>query len=324
MDDLDAAASSDLEAAAASLQERGYATLPVLPRVQALHRDGFAAARAGLAVLASAPDGHPAMIVPGADSAHLTGMHRAGALSSYNACREGFVFSDGGTIALPEAAGFAPAMATFFASALAVAHAVLAEIERRLQIPSGWFEANFGPLGDNAQWHCKRYVAAGASPHAVTADAKRVLLAVHSDPSIISVVLHDRPGTNAGALGLECMRRGGGWDEVGGHGHGVATVLCGSVLQKVTGGAYPAARHRVTMPDDATAAAALDRVAATFFFRPAPDAVLAPPPGMPSKAGSAVTFGAWTQRVASRYGRHAEPAPLGGEAGAQEGAEPDG
>ena len=37
------AASSDLEAAAASLQERGYATLPVLPRVQALHRDGFAA-----------------------------------------------------------------------------------------------------------------------------------------------------------------------------------------------------------------------------------------------------------------------------------------
>ena len=54
-------------------------------------------------------------------------------------------------------------------------------------------------------------------------------------------VLHDRPGTNAGALGLECMRRGGGWDEVGGHGHGVATVLCGSVLQKVTGGAFPAA-----------------------------------------------------------------------------------
>ena len=120
---------------------------------------------------------------------------------------------------------FDAAMRDFFASALRVARAVFSALERRLEAPAGWFEASYGPLQDHAQWHLKRYVPGEASPHAVTADGKLVLLPVHSDPSLISIVLHDAPGAAAGALGLEYMRGGGGWEEVRAHGHAVATTL---------------------------------------------------------------------------------------------------
>ena len=125
----------------------------------------------------------------------LSGMHRVGALSNYNACREGFIFSNGATLDLSEAAGFDAAMQSFFASALAIARAVLGAVERRVDAPAGWFEASFGPLADHAQWHIKRFVPERAPPHAQTTDGKRVLLPVHSDPSLVSVVVHDRPGT---------------------------------------------------------------------------------------------------------------------------------
>ena len=109
----------------------------------------------------------------------------------------------------------------------------------------------------------------------------------------------------AGALGLEYMRGTDRWEEVGAHGHAVVTVLGGAVLDRITGGRYKACRHRVVMvppPLGATADAAdaadtsgtasasasadIDagafggrhRIAATFFFRPAPSAKLTPPP----------------------------------------------
>ena len=245
-------------------------------------------------------------------------MHRAGALSSYNACREGFVFSDGGTIVLPEAAGCAGDGDILRVGAGGRAR-VLAEIERRLQIPSGWFEANFGPLGDNAQWHRKRHVAAGASPHAVTA-ARSACRWRALGPVDHQRRAHDRPGTNAGALGLECMRRGGGWDEVGGHGHGVATVLCGSVLQKVTGGAFGGAPPR----DDARRRDGGRRARPRrrhLLLPPAPDACAAARDA--GKAGSAVTLA--RGRSASPAGTAATPSPRRSEGRrrGQEG-EPDG
>ena len=108
----------------------------------------------------------------------------------------------------------------------------------------------------------------------------------------------------AGALGLEYMRGTDRWEEVGAHGHAVATVLGGAVLDRITGGRYKACRHRVVMVPpplgatadaadaadtsgtaSASAAADIDagafggrhRIAATFFFRPAPSAKLTPP-----------------------------------------------
>ena len=119
----------------------------------------------------------------------------------------------------------------------------------------------------------------------------------------------------AGALGLEYMRGTDRWEEVGAHGHAVVTVLGGAVLDRITGGRYKACRHRVVMVPpplgaaadtadtadtsasasasasasgtaSASASADIDtgafggrhRIAATFFFRPAPSAKLTPPP----------------------------------------------
>lgn len=50
----------------------------------------------------------------------------------------------------------------------------------------------------------------------------------------------------------------------------------GALLDRITGGRYRAARHRVVAEPSAHASAA--RVAATFFFRPAPAALLRRPP----------------------------------------------
>ena len=108
----------------------------------------------------------------------------------------------------------------------------------------------------------------------------------------------------AGALGLEYMRGTDRWEEVGAHGHAVVTVLGGAVLDRITGGRYKACRHRVVMVPpplgaaadtadtsgtasgtasadadiDAGAFGGRHRIAATFFFRPAPSAKLTPPP----------------------------------------------
>ena len=98
---------------------------------------------------------------------------------------------------------------------------------------------------------------------------------MHSDPSLISLIVHDRDGTNSGALGLECMLSGGEWSEVAAHGHGVVTVLVGAILERITGGCFAAAHHRVAVSDPTTLGR---RVAATFFFRPAPHAMLCAPP----------------------------------------------
>ena len=110
-----------LDEAAAALEGAGVATLPVAARVERTHCNCFLAARAGFCVLSKAGDGHPATLAADADSANASGMHRVGALSNYNACREGFIFSNGATLDLSEAAGFDAAMQSFFASALAIA-----------------------------------------------------------------------------------------------------------------------------------------------------------------------------------------------------------
>ena len=265
-----------------------------------------------------------------ADTAHVTGMHPAGALSSYNACREGFVFSDGAMFSVPparedaaEAAAFEDAMKALFDVALGVATATLRAMERRMEIPDGWFEDAFGPLASNAQWHVKRYRPKASPPHAVSVAGasrassassadKTVLLPVHTDPSLVSVVVHDAAGVVAGAKGLEHLSSGdsGIWTEVPLHGHGVACVLVGSVMDRITSGAYPAARHRVAVVDPE--ALGLGRVVATFFWRPAPGATLRPPPSpvIPSCAKfKTMKFGTWCKRTAKRYETHAEPKP---------------
>ena len=121
------------DAAAIALEERGYASLEVPIATAHTTADGFAVARSAFDVL---EDGPPPLGPHTTDSANASGSHRVGALSNYNACREGFVFSNGAIFGVRGIGRFEEAMTQFFDAALATAEAVLAAIERRLGLPA--------------------------------------------------------------------------------------------------------------------------------------------------------------------------------------------
>ena len=314
------------DTAVEELKTRGFASLPVPAPIASTVKKSFDLARPAFDVL---EDGPPALGRHTKDSANASGSHRIGALSNYNACREGFVFSNGASFPVKGIDGFESATTAFFAAALQTARALLAAIERRLGLPKDWFEDTLGPLSSSSQWHLKRYRPEAAPQHAVTEDGKLVLLAVHSDPSLVSLVFHDAAGKQPGARGLECQRQnppsgtlengsetvaataGAIWDPVPFHGHSVVTVLGGSVLDKLTGGHFRAIRHRVAVPR-ATHMESGQRIAATFFFRPSPSAVLLPPPSplLPPPSGGAapMKYSEWQRKVADKYERHAAAA----------------
>jgi len=80
-----------------------------------------------------------------------------------------------------------------------------------------------------------------------------------------------------------------------------ATVIVGSVLEKITGGRYKAARHRVV--EKSGEEMGEERVAATFFFRPGPNKILQVPPS-PILEGTKVKempFGTWLRKTSKRY-----------------------
>ena len=308
------------DAAALALEEKGFATLDLPITTQNAVAHSFAVASTAFDCL---EDGPPALGPQTKDSANASGSHRVGALSNYNACREGFVFSNGASFCVHGIDEFEPSMASFFEAAARAAQAVLEAIERRLQLPCGWFDTSLGPIREHSQWHLKRYRQEAAPRHAVTSDGKLVLLAVHSDPSLISLVFHDVPGRSPGAMGLECQV-GAQWEPVAAHGHAVVTILVGAVLDRLTCGHYRAVRHRVAVPSGSPLETAR-RVAATFFFRPAPNSVLQTPPSplLPAYATTAspgaastsskgnaprpIKFSAWQQKVADKYERHSAP-----------------
>ena len=263
---LCAADAAGLGDAAISLRRCGVACVRVDDAAAALHRACFEVAKDGMdSCEEMVRDGDPLVLADSADSGHATGVHAAGWGSSYNQTREGFVFSDGATFGVPRddpyaAARFEAHCRAMHDSALALARGVLAALERHLDVPPGWFEETFGPIADNSQWHVKRYRPERADAHALAlagvtkaskseSSDKTVLLPVHTDPSLVSIVLHDAPGVPDGAAGLEFLsKRGRGrWVEVPKHGHDVATVFVGSVLDRITRGAFPAARHRVAV-----------------------------------------------------------------------------
>ena len=114
--------------------------------------------------------------------------------------------------------------------------------------------ASLGDIRSASQWHVKRYTAATTATATVddtvddTGTPQPVLLPLHTDPSLISVVIHDAPGTNPGCLGLQHRSAArGGYVELPHHGHAVATVLVGSLLEKISCGLFSASKHRVLM-----------------------------------------------------------------------------
>ena len=281
------------------------------------------------------------LIEEGADSAHATGYHRHGnsggpALSRYNAYREGFVFSNGESFPIvADDLEFEEDMSKLHDLLLQdIACNVLKAISRRLDVDAlegdEWFESTYGPMAPSSQWHMKRYVEPSSelTQEGITRqDEEEEIewLPVHTDPSLISIIIHDAPGVNPNAMGLQYScplpldengRRSSVWREVSEHGHGVATILCGSLLSYITGGYFPSAKHRViykSISRERSSTSSWDmkhRQAATLFVRPRHDSVLKVPPcnalresdgGRHVKIRREVTFRDWLGRVSRNY-----------------------
>lgn len=295
------------EALALSLRTLGAAQLRLPEWRRELHAGSFRAARPPLEDAVAGTSPH--QLAPGADSADATGTHPAGALSRYNANRAGLIFSNGEVFDVDSPGappgGFARQMAAFFEAQCSLAEQVLCGLEASLGVQPGWFASTMGDLRRHSQWHVKRFVGDRASPRRRMQDGRVVLLPMHTDPSIISLVLHDCEGVRPGAMGLEVWRQEDqAWLEAPWCGHGVATLFVGSVLERISGGSLRAARHRVVSARG-DAAEASPRVAATFFFRPAPEAVLGPipSPSVPRARRPAreATWAEWRRLIASRY-----------------------
>jgi hypothetical protein len=167
----------------------------------------------------------------------------------------------------------------------------------------GWFQQHLGPTETSSQWHIKRFVEvednngeeesinnndnkSSSSLH--TEEGERITLPMHTDPSLISVVVHDDSSTiegggGHGALGLQYYHpRERKWIEPDAHGHSVATIFVGSVLAHLTSGRFPAAKHRVIdkqqqQHQQLQEPQKQQRMAATLFVRPQPSALLRAP-----------------------------------------------
>ena len=310
------------------------------------------------------------IISPNANSATVTGYHSAGSsnsLSRYNVHREGFIFSNGETFDIPLPttsslsggdASFEQCMNSMFDSMCGViAKDVLNGIARYLKIDEDWFENAYGPMDTSSQWHLKRYVEPklnnrdncvdtsngdststtneGHGHDDLTLEEDLEWLPAHTDPSLISVIIHDAPGINANAMGLEYQvhvpmgktkdenhgnkKKQVLWNEVEHHGHAIATIFCGSVMSYITGGLFHSAKHRVVRkPARSTSTRSGEmqvpvlgvqlrhRQAATLFLRPQGNSILTVPPSdlltdRIVKIRRNCKFQDWLNRVSRNY-----------------------
>jgi len=269
-------------------------------------------------------------------------------LSRYNEYREGFVVSDDqffdvNGVSMSNNHTFEGSMKDLSHNLHMIAEQSLSAIERQLQLPTNWFQDNLGPTRTCSQFHVKRYVVPDQNEdeHHYNPEStlnmnrlhddgkeeedddiieknddvvvvpppipprRRILLPMHTDPSLISVILHDAKGKNLHAMGLEYLDgQVQQWIPVPFHGHRIAIVFVGSVLSYMTGNLYPSVKHRVV--EDRRYQ---DRMAATLFVRPQPQAALVIPPSPHlqeqriKRKKTAVTFAVWIARVSRNYSK---------------------
>jgi len=226
-------------------------------------------------------------IPPEADSAHVSGYHPAGDLSRYNRYREGFIWSDNPAGTISSDPQFEATISALRCQLLNVAQEALRSLESAFDLECGYFERTMGPTGDHSQWHIKRFVS--------KQDDKN-WMDQHTDPSLVSIVIHDRP-TQEGSYGLQYSKQDLSgkreWHSISRSGHGTAIVMVGSVLSQMLD--IKPCRHRVIQQGDGH-----DRMAATLFLRPRPDAILQPIGRKLSKKPP-VSFDVWCSRVARNY-----------------------
>lgn len=221
-------------------------------------------------------------------SAHSSGYHGAGRTSSKsNLFREGYVFSDAcHSVEVDGHPNFAPSCSSLFSVLYEVATLTLSAIQRneqnshlKLLLPNHRRESC-------SQWHLKRYHLPKDKTIDSESNPSLLWLPTHMDPSLVSVVIHDRPPSSPGGAGFQFWFDKA-WHQIPVSGHNIAIVLVGSVLP-----VYRPCRHRVRMLHrDKLDSNSEGRMAATLFLRPAPEELL--PNGR--------TYGQWLERTARRY-----------------------
>ncbi len=320
------------DSCAQELELYGYSMLPLSALrshrrndVPTLIARAFATARLALDDNASC-----VIIDPSSDSASWTGYHNATLRNGrYNQHREGFVFSNGEMFDVEVSvnhphANFRNDMNQLFRIMHDnVATGVLQAIERRLEIPHCHFQHELGPTNNSSQWHMKRYVVddqrnLSSKLNEDQQNREEILLPAHNDPSLISVIILDRIGSNMGGMGLEVFHPyaprtnagDGEWREIPHHGHDVAVIFVGSVLSYLTkGNVFPAAKHRVvrwcsscneTIGNEVQNCIE-SRMAATMFVRPNGDAIMKPLSSPDALRKKYPSFRVWNARVAKSY-----------------------
>lgn len=283
------------------------------------------------ASLSDNQDANVPLINSDTDSGSWTGYHHAASKNGrYNEFREGFVFSNGDMfdVTLQDKSDNSSTTFQHEMNGLfnimhnVIATGVLSAIERRLELPINYFANELGPTSTSSQWHMKRYAVGDGSSTIANEHDKGILLPVHTDPSLISVVIIDRDGVNDFAMGLEVFhpnkaslpyditpqqQSSGTWEEVSQHGHEIAVIFVGSVLSYLTKSQiFIAAKHRVVeWWSDSTNRESKVRLAATLFVRPHGEALMKPLPSpcleIMDTAKKPPTFKEWNARVARNY-----------------------
>jgi len=247
----------------------------------------------------------------------LHGFHSAKGLGGYNEFREGCVFQANRPVHddaeeegddSSQDSSFAAALESFRRGVHDFAREFLVHLAEALLLEASFFETNDWDVVSASQCHVKRLVNATLGDVAVPA---------HVDPSLISLVVH---GPRAGGLELLVEQENHHHTNDVTHessssfkrqphfGPTTATIVAGSLLHLLTRRRVPACKHRVrpTLQADLR-----DRVAATFFFQPAPDAILRPffPPDTDDNAEkkshvNEETYAQWKARAYATYFRN--------------------
>ena len=305
---------------AQSLESKGYGLLRIPDNLSSCISKAFLAARVALDDVSANMDQHPCndvpLIDPKSSSSSWTGYHQATSLNGrYNRFREGFVFSNGEMFEIEAASrktvdSFASQMNELFHIMHdVIANGILEAIEKILELPDSYFRNKLGPTDVASQWHLKRYNI--LSQQDSIEDSCEILLPMHTDPSLISVVILDQTDINLGCMGLQVLD-GSEWKEITHHGHRIAVIFVGSVLSHLVKSQsqlmFPAAKHRVARwwSDDTNECNSRERVAATLFVRPHGNALMKPfhitsIDDADESDKKYQTFSEWNERIARNY-----------------------
>lgn len=256
------------------------------------------------------------------DAQHATGYHPANSasLSRYNIHREGFVFSDSNlfdTNIDDSIFSFRDDMIAMrgilHKLAINAWHMLEEEVmeymvnkNEKHDISNEEFECfrsqffakdeSEQDMEKHSQWHIKRYDYHDKSNCTIhgeldtqSEEKERLLLGSHTDPSLLSVVIHDNPNNSIGCRGLEILDNENSidslkkWIELPQHGHKVYTVLIGGAMARLLSeGKFKPCLHRVNAKGAGMKGqwfnSSIDapRVVATYFLRPSPKTILSP------------------------------------------------